>query len=100
MLYGENPTNSSEQCRTLKKGSRKVKKNSKNGNNRKNQTQQQLQQGRSIQDCSICKEKNAKSKNRHTLQRFIGMISYYRDILKPCSVLLAPLTALTSNSVP
>ena len=44
MLYGENPTNSSEQCRTLKKGSRKVKKNSKNGNNRKKQTQQQIVQ--------------------------------------------------------
>ena len=45
-------------------------------------------------------KKVAKPKNRRALCSFIGMINYFRDMWKPRSVLLAPLTALTSNKVP
>ena len=41
----------------------------------------------------------AKPKNRRALRSFIGMIHYYRGTWKRRSVLLALLTALTSNSV-
>ena len=42
----------------------------------------------------------AKPKNRRALRSFIGMINYYRDMWKRQSLLLAPLTALTSDNVP
>ena len=36
---------------------------------------------------------------RKQLRQFIGMINLYRYMLKNCSELLAPLTALTSKNV-
>jgi len=38
--------------------------------------------------------------NKKQLCSFIGMINYYRDMWIHCSEILAPLTALTSKSVP
>ena len=39
-------------------------------------------------------------KTRKQLRRFIGMINYYRDMWPRRSDLLAPLTKLTSKTVP
>ena len=42
----------------------------------------------------------APPKNRKNVRRFLGIVNYYRDMCRKTSEILAPLTRLTSKSVP